>query len=62
MQVGSGALSLEGVTEWARFGPFLDLCFTSPSACTDGFTVAFWVKMLFGCDGFILSTRDSKWA
>ena len=60
MQVGSGALSLEGVNEWARFGPFLDLCFTSPSACTDGFTVVFWIKMLFGCDGFIMSTRDSS--
>ena len=59
MQVGSRALSLEGVIKWARFGPFLDLCFTSPSACTDGFTVVFWIKMLFGCDGFIMSTIDS---
>ena len=60
MQVGSGALSLEEATEWARFGPFPDLCFTSASGCTEGFTVAFWIKMLPGCDGFILSTRDSN--
>ena len=60
MQVGSGALSLEGAAEWARFGPFPDLCFTSASGCTEGFTVAFWIKMLPGCDGFILSTRDSN--
>ena len=60
MQVGRGALSLEGVTEWARFGPFLDLCFTSASAFTDGFTVVFWIKMLFGCDSFVMSTRDNR--
>ena len=59
-QVGSGALSLDGVIEWARFGPFSDLCFTSVPPCTEGFTVAFWIKMLPGCNGYILSTRDNS--
>ena len=60
LQVGSGSLYLYYVDDYAVFGPFENLCFTSPDVCTDGFTVTFWMAMLSGRNRYILSNRDDS--
>ena len=52
-------MNLDGIDDYAIFGPFSDMCMVSSSACTDGFSITLWLQILSGCDGYILSTRDS---
>ncbi len=49
IQEGFSSLYFSGSTQYATFGPFLDLCITAPSTCTLGFTFGLWIKKGASC-------------
>ena len=54
---------LEG-DNYINFGEFRDTCIGNPQLCTNGFTVAFWVKFVHSSntgDRYILTSGKSGW-